>query len=338
LIVDPSGDAPAELRALDATTGAEVWSREVGDLAEWFAPVKIAEGTLYVVRGDGAIAAFDAATGEERWSTTVAASGTAAGAIPLDANGDPLIVLGDVAIADGQLIVPVGLGEVVALDDATGRERWRFDAGERYGRTPVAILPAANGDAIALNILSDDRAVQPPIGGESKPLTVTVAVVEAATGVERWARSLTGDFAPLGLTGDTVAVALGPRVATELIGLDVATGETRWESTTSDEYVTFSLGGAGDDRLYLTDAGALRALDTTTGEEVWRVEVGTGTYLPPAITDGVVVVLNDRGVIGVTGSERLADPTSAEVARPDAAPSDQPATPESADSAQPTGR
>ena len=103
------------------------------------------------------LAAFDAATGADRWSLTIETSGNCAVAGPAVADGVAYVVVmtGDGADTDGYL---------AAFDAATGAERWRwaFDPGG------LAVRPVVHAGAVYV------------VG------VATLHAVDAAGGAERW--------------------------------------------------------------------------------------------------------------------------------------------------------
>ncbi len=65
----------------------------------------------------------------------------------------------------------------------------------------------------------------------------------------------------------------------------------------------------GDGVLYApTHPGELLAVDTTTGEVVWRDEIGFHAWSSPAIVDGTLIVAVDCGAGGALRGYDLADP------------------------------
>ena len=92
------------------------------------APV-VGNGTLYVVDTEGAVNAFDAATGGKRWT------------YQLDVNKDlrNSVFGGGATYFDGKVYATSGSGDVVALDAATGAQQWRVKpAGPLRGSPTVA--------------------------------------------------------------------------------------------------------------------------------------------------------------------------------------------------------
>ena len=140
--------------------------------------------------------AVDLATGSPRWRASVAElGGLALGGPGLDEAGATLFV--------GLVDPRAGTGQVVALDAADGRLRWRADLGAESLRDSERVW------------LADDTVVVPTISGG-------VIALEAATGRERWR------YRPTAPRLGSVSVIDGHAWLVledaRIIGLDVQTG------------------------------------------------------------------------------------------------------------------
>jgi len=114
------GNRSYDLLGLDARTGDPVWTRYV-----WFSWVEssaaVRDGVAYVGSSDAAVVqAFDARTGERRWKTDVRGW----------AWGQPALTQSRVYVgtASQKGYLAGHEGMVVAMDRATGRPAWRYDA------------------------------------------------------------------------------------------------------------------------------------------------------------------------------------------------------------------
>ena len=84
---------------------------------------------LFVVDTNGAVQAFDAATGAKRWTYQT----------DLEKDLRPSSFGGGVTYLDGKVYATSGAGDVVALDAQTGAEKWRTrPAGPLRGSPTVA--------------------------------------------------------------------------------------------------------------------------------------------------------------------------------------------------------
>ncbi len=107
------------LLALDADSGDEEWTFDIGDTSE-SAPT-VANGTVYVGSEDGHLYAVDASTGDEEWRFN------AGGAVKTTPT-----------VADGVIYVGSNSETLYAVDASTGDEEWRFDTEERPQSPTVA--------------------------------------------------------------------------------------------------------------------------------------------------------------------------------------------------------
>jgi outer membrane protein assembly factor BamB len=199
------GSTAGEVYALDGTSGAERWTAHAGAALNTLA---VADGAVYLTPmwTTGWIAAIDAGTGETRWRTAL----------------DPTLFLSPPAVAGGTVYVgldPRGRDDTVliALDAATGQERWRHHrAAAASGILQLAIPAIADG---IVYVVTEG----------------ILYAVDADTGEEHW-RVAIGS-----------AVESSPAVADgtlyfgtsdgSVIALDAATGEERWRlaiSTSAD--------------------------------------------------------------------------------------------------------
>ena len=186
--------------ALDAATGAVKWRHQPDKgLSYNTKGVAVGGGAVYVPLGDTRVLALDAASGAVRWSNAVAAE--------LQAK----FMTAAPAYADGLVIQPVSggdigaLGRIVALDAATGEERWRFvvipGPGEpghetwpqgsdiwKHGGGAVWMTPSIDRE-LGLAIIGIGNAA-PQYGGEARPgdnlYSSTAVALDLKTGALRW--------------------------------------------------------------------------------------------------------------------------------------------------------
>ena len=127
-------DDMAALLALEAASGAERWRYDTGGFV--IGTPATAEGRVFVATNH-ALIGLDAATGQEVWRVEDVESGLLSAPPPAIAAGVVYVFAGGVdAIADTQS------GVVVAVDAASGSERWRYDTGfapSQLGAWDVAV-------------------------------------------------------------------------------------------------------------------------------------------------------------------------------------------------------
>ena len=272
--------------ALNADTGTQRWQTHPpnGDPVIGVA----AGGRLFISDYHGLVLALDAASGKQLWQTAV---------------GDDLTILNYGA---GNLYAATREHELVALDPATGRLRWRYQTGSKAGATCHPIVGAS--------------AVYAICGYGSKGVSVD-AVAADGERLWQWQRpnvNLTGfavDSAAVYVSGDTGLTALDPRTGQEQWGYKpdrtpglavqgnlvyLSTGELVAISTATRQEVWRAKGVAGapslaGNTIYVSDGRGLTALDRETGRQLWQVQGFTGYPVPGR---GMVFGVNENKVTG----------------------------------------
>ena len=180
-------------RGLDTETGAVLWEARTDTSAQVRAAPVVAElrgrPLAIVADTEGAVRAYDVRTGEAAWTAYAGAP-----------------VYRAPAASGGLVVVPTTRGRLVALDAATGRERW-----------VVEVQPLARW---ATPVLTPEAVYVGATDG-------TLRALDPETGAEVWATTFDGGIggAPLAAGGVVYVGTYDERV----IGLDAATGEVVWE-------------------------------------------------------------------------------------------------------------
>ena len=230
--------------------------------------------TLFVASrlGDGEfLTAFDTATGVERWRVPDRP-------VPVAADADRLLVArrGSPGEPDADR------GRLDARDPADGALLWESDAR----------VPAVAGEPTGIALAGD--AVYTAREG-------ALVALDAATGDERWREGLAGEPASF---GDRIAVRDGVAVVqpdAERAAWYEPSGERRWARPLDGAEHGVSVGA---NAVYVATRSGLAALDPSTGETRWRLDVaGTpGHGYPPAVVDGAVYGVAGDTVYGVVES------------------------------------
>ncbi|WP_068080523.1 outer membrane protein assembly factor BamB family protein [Novosphingobium rosa] len=253
----------------------EVWTAEVAGsnprqrLAA--APV-VSGGLLFMFDTGGILHAFDAKTGAGKWTASFDVAGMLGQAV----------FGGGASVDGGRVYVTTGLGDVAALDAATGKQVWKVKpAGPLRGSPTVAFgtvfVMTQNNEIHALN--ADD-------------------------GSELWQEA-----ASLGQTGvfgvGAPAAGQGSVVAGfstgELVAYRYENGRQLWSDALSRTSLSTSVGVLTDiDAAPIIDRGRVFALgqggrmasyDLLTGQRVWELNVaGIST---PAISGDWIFTLTD---------------------------------------------
>lgn len=258
-----------------------------------------AAGDLVVVstgfHEPGRVRAYDARTGSLRW---------------VHQTGRTAFVR---AVGERHVIVAPQYGALVALDRASGRERWR--------------LPLASDQSPELATIAGERlyvgtsfptegAVDPPI----------VYALDLATGRQRW-RAVLDPGTDLQWGAPVVAQGLvlladtpshsGSAPTSHLHALDADTGQVRWTADlgTGEQAFHTQRPLLVDGRIYaVAPSGVLLALDAGSGRPFWQQRrgpilpllVGASGSLVFAVMEGSLVAL-DAG----TGDQRWQIPVGA---------------------------
>ncbi|RZU48940.1 putative pyrroloquinoline-quinone binding quinoprotein [Krasilnikovia cinnamomea] len=200
-------------------------------------PPLVAAGRLFVADETG-IGAYRAATGRLIWHHTWASPG--------DFRTPHLAVSGGLLLAgvSGCRSFEDPGGRIMALDAATGRERWHVDDGG-----PVASLLVDRGVVVA--------------DGVSDAFPARVRALRVSDGKRRWV--LPGYLSGVSANGRLlVHRAYGDGVA----AVSVTTGRRLWSKPTGTRIEAATPAG---NRFYVTDRSHLICLKASNGSVVWRV-------------------------------------------------------------------
>ena len=257
------------LHALATSDGSSVWSFDAGGSLR--GRPTLDDDSLLLLSDEGQVHALAVSTGQELWRARVAE--------PFDRQGEREQqrynhYASGLARAGEFWVVGTAEGRVVALDAATGAERWSFQAGEAVSGTPVV----AEGRVFVASF--DHHAYS----------------LDAATGEELW-RVDTGAPIPGSPALFDDRVIFGSR-SYDLLALDGATGEEAWgfylwyswiESTPTRRGANLYFGSS--------DAQLVTALVGETGELLWQTRVGGSAWARPAVSEDAVLI----GALGVAG-------------------------------------
>jgi outer membrane protein assembly factor BamB len=189
-------------------------------------------------------------------------------------------------IANGVAYVYVADG-LRALDARTGKEIWHLATDGPISGSIVAGSRLYIGEH-GSNIIRVDAVTGTVDDGSS------VWCVDAFTGAVRWSVRTIEGGRPFAAQDRVVAVA-----GSSLVGaINAKTGEVLWEriSNHSWSFLDWRLGAFGPatvmegETIYVgDDDGSVMALESTTGRERWRLEIGDAVRLLQVIDDVVLV-------------------------------------------------
>lgn len=310
---DPFGRGPALVVSLDPDTGAEQWRRPIDCYP--LIPA-LSENAAFVPCLDGSVIALSRTDGTELWRTN---TGTAPYA-PIAADG---LVITDSGSPDEDHSTLMHepdayrVGDVVALDQATGEERWRFElAGTRTfvtvaeGRVYVGVgsrgdesvpsglfvLELESGDLIwSSQTLGDVQQLPRVVEGNVFVTARETSSWDAATGTLNW----TNERTPYDIAvGEGIVIGVESYGGEAFFGLDAATGEEIWSDSFCDCSHTL---GVHEGRAIITIyTGQVYEIDPKTGNPRWGNDSDDDTdigYTPVVVGGRVFAGSKDSGML-----------------------------------------
>lgn len=265
------------LVALDAETGAELWSQRLGAAAT-SAPL-IEGDTVYAISTDSRGWAVDAATGRIKWEVVNAES--------------PSGVLGAGApsASDRLVLLPFHTGDLLGVLKLSGLRVWTAPlSGNRQGRV-YAKITDVTGDPVVIG----DRIYAGNPSGRSMALDI-------ASGERLWTAD-DGALSPIWVAGGSAFLVSDQN---ELVRLDAETGAKIWatelpyfvqrrerrQNAITDHYGPILAGG----RLVIASGdGLLRFFDPATGLQTREVAIPGGAASLPMVLNGTLYVMSSRG-------------------------------------------
>lgn len=266
-----------ELVALDAASGGILWRQRV-DAPIGGAPA-VRDGVIYVTSRKATGFAVRASDGKLQWQVA---------GIP-----QPTGVTGVAAPAvDGDLVVfPFASGQVLAVDRATGVERWSAQvAGTRPGRS-IAYVRDMTGEPV----ISGDIIYAGTSSGRTNAF-------DRPTGTQLWS-AREGAVAPVLPVGNAI-FAINDQ--NQLIRLDASTGGAVWARNLPwyvDEkvkrqdriYAQYGPVLAGGRLFVASSGGVLQAYDPVSGSLVGQAEIPGGAATAPVVAGRTLYVTGRDG-------------------------------------------
>jgi len=295
--------------------GKEVWSkqmiREIREdgtprLHRFDAPASCFESTVLVGTMSGALFAFDAATGEEKWTYDV--GGPVLGSVNL-LDSDPLTVA----------VISQEDGSVHSIDLAKGEQVWRTESIDRCDGSPsihngeiifgscaaaLHVFSTSDGELLRNIELDPDSQVAGGVAlaGDSAftgSHSGRVFHINSATGEIIWINQSAEDeiiSTPAVRGNFVVFTAYDGRI----YALDRNSGQEKWRFETDGWPHSPVIAG---DKVVADADGLLYLLDLETGKEIWSYEV-SDEISSPAIINGMIVVGSEDGTVTAFGAPR----------------------------------
>jgi outer membrane protein assembly factor BamB len=303
-VTAPEGETVV-LFNVDRHDGKVRWKKSLGAAAghahrkhNMATPSPVTDGrNVYAMTGNGVLKAFAAADGRELWSRDFPGEYGAFG-LQWGYASSPLLL-------EGTLYVPVLHGMktddpsyVVAVDAATGRNRWKVD------RPTDAIKESPDAYTTPTFVKAAGKTEIVVTGAD------VVTGHDPATGKELWRSTGLNPgnepnyrivASPLAVDGLVIApTRVKPMLALKSGGRgDVTTSHRVWSYDAGPDVPTPATDGT---HLYVVgDKGIVSCLDVKTGKVLYGPErLAVGTYsASPVVADGKVYVVNEDGLTTV---------------------------------------
>lgn len=289
-----SGDAVIagdwDIYAFHAETGAPLWEfHPVAGYAPGLFLGPVANGRLFTGSPSGALYAVDATTGRQLWRAIVEPAGSDDVLTSVFAP----VTQGGVVVAGYTTFSAPDVGGMVAVDVATGRERWRW----RFPAPPDSARGSAWAGGIAL---TSDLALASAGDG-------TLWAVDLLSGAVRWTipplagpfdgiiPSAARDLRGLAVTGNRL---IAGSLTGYLTAYDLTTRREVWRVAKgwlgSLSWSTFTI---ADGVVYVPWwSGFLLAIDIDSGAVLWQTrDYERGFSAPPAVAGDRVIAAGTSG-------------------------------------------
>ncbi len=268
------GTGYAQVLALDAKTGKEIWRVPVS--APIHSPPTVAAGRVFVVTVENELDVLAADDGRKLWTHNglPEPAGLAGGAAP--------------AVAGDVVVVPYSSGEIYALRIENGRPLWSDSL-------------AASQPVGALSSLADIRGA--PVIDRDRVLAIShsglMVSIDLRTGDRIWEQDIGGVHAPW-VAGDFIYVLSADD---ELLCLTRTDGRVRWaitlpqwENEEKKKDPIFWSGPvlAGDRLIVVSSEGEAFSVSPYTGDALGRAEFPDGVFINPVVADNTLYVMTDE--------------------------------------------
>ncbi len=239
--------------------------------ANFYASSEVADGAVYDASADGNLIAFNSATGDILWKSTLT-------------NGNYYHFFTSIAIVDGVIYLGLGSGDnsVCAVSQTDGRKLWDF-------QTPGAVyapLVITNGVVYAVSYNNNVYALNATNGHRIWNFSALLHTVD-----------IPAIFPSPAVDGDTVYVG---SESGGLYALDATTGVERWHYTVGSAVSATPLVTSGV--IYIGDAkGNVTAISSIDRQFLWNYTTDGPVY-SSTTANGVLYVCTGVGSIFAIGS------------------------------------
>ncbi|MEM7211519.1 MAG: PQQ-binding-like beta-propeller repeat protein [Pseudomonadota bacterium] len=315
-------DAEATVTAIDASSGSVAWRADLAPEGEsgedGFGGGLASDGTrIFATTGFGEVLSLDPASGEISWRYRASAPFRAAPAVgnglviavtrsnrgvALTTGGGQLAwrldgisasagLLGGAspAISGGLAVLPFASGEVMGVDNSSGRRIWSAVlGGARRGLARSSISDVTGDPVIAGRVV---------IAANQSGRMVAI---DGQTGRRGWTRSV-GAVGPIWAAGDSAYVVSDDATVQRL---SLGTGTTIWRTELPafedpedrEDPIAYSGAVLAGGKVLVTDTlGTLHSFDPTTGAPGETADLTAGTTTGAVLASGTLFVLSGDG-------------------------------------------
>lgn len=313
-------DAAVRVTAHDLETGEEIWHADLAKKKEkkragFGGGIAFDNGRVFVATGFGRIHALDAATGREYWvrdfeipfHAAPTANGGRVFAVTHDnhlqvlAQDDGrvlwsyqaiseqagLLANASPAVAGEIVVVPYSSGELYAFRVQNGQPVWS----DSLTRTGALTSMATINDIAGRPVIDRGRVIAISHSGR-------LVSIDLRSGERVWTRDISGIQTPW-VAGDYIYVVT---TEAELVCVSAQDGRVRWitplqrwrkAKSQKDALVWSGPVLVGDRLIVVSSAGKAVSVSPYTGEILSQLKLGDGTFVPPVVAKGTVLVLTD---------------------------------------------
>jgi outer membrane protein assembly factor BamB len=260
------GSDDGNFYALDLATRDPIWKFSTGGIVR--SRGAICDGKVIFVGDDGHLYALDTASGSVTWKLDTGGGDVSRRLPATDPPYDYDYMASSPVCSENSVYVGTADGHLLAVDLASGAERWRFETNGKIRSSPLL-----HADEIYFG--SWDQHVY---------------ALNAATGEEVW-KFDTGGVVQASPAYGEGKIFIGSRNP-KIFALDAETGLPAWEYVHEDGSWVESSAVFADGVLYIgsSDALALQALDATDGSELWRYTTGGWSWGTPVVSGDTVYI------------------------------------------------
>jgi len=282
------------LLALNAGTGALLWSNTTAIGQGITGSPAVANGLVYIGTYDGTVFALNSSTGSVEWRYPTGG-----------------YVQSSPAVANGVVYVGSYDHNVYALDALTGAKLWSFASGDRVYSSPaiangVVYIGGLDGNVYALNASTGAKLWSYGTGNEvlCTPAVANGVVyissgyymyaLNASTGGRLWISYIFG--APYSAPAIANGVVYIGGADGNLYALNASTGGRLWSFHTGDSYV-YSAPAVANGVVYFGSRvlHKIYAFNASTGALLWFYDPGALVDGSPTIVNGVLYFFGQTG-------------------------------------------